>query len=217
MKPTVLYIDDDLLVADKPAGVAAVPGGWETGEASLFEQLEAEHGKLWIVHRLDRITSGVIVYARNAEAHRTLSGSFESREVHKTYHALVVGCPDWNEYACRLPLRADVGHNHRTAINHSEGQAALTRFRLRERFRANALLEASPETGRTHQIRAHIAALRFPILGDELYRAPSTELIERPALHAWSLELEYGGKPLAFNAPYPKDFQQALEKLRAGH
>ena len=212
----VLHIDDQILVAAKPTGIAAVPGGWEQDAPSLLETLTAEHGRLWIVHRLDKITSGVIVYARTAEAHRTLSLLFESRQVHKTYHAIVCGSPDWNEYACRLPLRADVGHSHRTAINHSEGQAALTRFHVRERFRAYTLLEAAPETGRTHQIRAHIAALRFPILADSLYRAPATELIGRPALHAYSLEFEYRNQPLSFTAPYPQDFLQALEKLRTG-
>ena len=216
IRELVLHADEQILVAAKPAGMAAVPGGWEIDAPSLLETLAAEYGHLWIVHRLDKITSGVIVYARSAEAHRTLSLLFESHEVHKTYHAIVCGRPEWNDYTCRLPLRADVGHNHRTVINHSEGQAALTRFRVRERFRGHALLEAAPETGRTHQIRAHIAALQFPILADSLYRAPNTELIARPALHAYSLEFEFGGNPLDFTAPYPQDFLQALEQLRAG-
>ena len=216
MKTDVLYSDDELLVVNKPAGISAVPGGWDPDEASLSRRLEGEFGRVWIVHRLDKVTSGAILFARTAEAHRAMSLLFETRAMHKVYHALVVGCPEWNEYACRLPLRADVGHNHRTVINHSEGQPALTRFRVRERFHLHALLEAAPETGRTHQIRAHIAALQFPILADRLYRAPSTSLIDRPALHAYSLEFEAGGKPLAITAPYPPDFREALETLRAG-
>jgi RluA family pseudouridine synthase len=216
IREQVLHADEQILVADKPAGMAAVPGGWEKDDPSLLKQLEAEYGRLWIVHRLDKVTSGVIVFARTAEAHRTLSLLFETRAVHKAYHAILCGVPVWDEYTCRLPLLVDVGHNHRTAVNRKSGQAALTRLRVRERFAAYALVEASPETGRTHQIRAHLSALGFPILADRLYRAPATELIERPALHAYSLELEYGDRPFSFTAPYPEDILQALKKIGAG-
>ncbi len=212
----ILYVDDELLVVNKDAGMAAVPGGWEAGGPSLAGALEAEYGRVWIVHRLDRVTSGVIVFARSAAAHRTLSQMFESRDVHKTYHALVCGVPGWEQYACRLPLLADVGHRHRTVVNQKRGQAALTRFRLLRGALDAALVEASPETGRTHQIRAHLSALDFPILGDTLYGAPSSDLIARPALHAYSLVFEYSGKIRRFTAPYPQDFRQALDKLEKG-
>ena len=214
----ILFEDPVLLAVNKPAGMAAVPGGWEQAGPSLLETLEAERGRLWIVHRLDRVTSGVIVFARSAEAHRTLSQEFESRNVHKTYLAIVCGAPGWNDYACRLPLLVDVGHNHRTVVNKKKGQEALTRFRVRERFTGHALLEASPETGRTHQIRSHLSALGFPILADTLYRAEPTDLIDRPALHAQSLRLTHpqSGQPLALTAPYPDDFAAALARLRAG-
>jgi len=87
---------------------------------------------------------------------------------------------------------------------------------VRERFAAHSLIEATPETGRTHQIRAHLAALGFPILADKLYGAPPTDLIAHPALHAYSLEFSFSGKPFSFTAPYPTDFEKALQKLRAG-
>jgi RluA family pseudouridine synthase len=208
-----LYSDDSLLVLNKPSGLASVPGGWEADETSLFEQAQAEYGKLWIVHRLDRVTSGVILFARSAAAHRTLSLLFETRAVHKTYHAIVVGLPPWEEQTCRAPLRADAGRSHRTVVDEARGRAAVTRFRVRERYAAHALTEAMPESGRTHQVRAHAAALTFPILGDVLYGAPPTDLIARPALHAYSLEFEFEGKSFVFAAPYPDDFENALSSL----
>ncbi len=214
----ILYSDDALIAVAKPAGMAAVPGGWEDDSPSLKESLEAEYGQLWIVHRLDKVTSGVIVFARTAEAHRSLSQSFETHSTRKTYVAIVCGCPQWKDYTCRLPLLVDVGHRHRTAINKARGREALTRFQVQERFAAHALMEASPETGRTHQIRAHISALGFPILADTLYGAEISDLIGRPALHARSLVLEHpiSGRQLTLSAPLPRDFLDALEGLKAG-
>jgi tRNA pseudouridine32 synthase/23S rRNA pseudouridine746 synthase len=212
----ILHSDDQFLAAAKPAGMATVPGGWDSDSPSLLKVLEGEYGRLWIVHRLDKVTSGVVVFARSAEAHRALSLAFESHAVHKTYVAIVNGTPEWNDYACRLPLLVDVGHNHRTVINKTNGQVALTRFRVRERYAAHALLEASPETGRTHQIRAHISALGFPVLADTLYRAEPTDLINRPALHAQSLTLTHpvSGQILTLTAPIPADFAAALARLK---
>jgi RluA family pseudouridine synthase len=223
MKLEILHADLDLLVVNKPAGIAAIPEGWEKDAPHLRGMLEAEFGPstgpgqaVWVVHRLDKITSGVIVFARTAAAHRTLSLLFESHEVAKTYHALVCGVPAWDKVTARQPLRVDVGHSHRTAVDWKKGIAAVTHFQVRERFARYVLLEASPETGRTHQVRAHAAALGFPLLADMLYGAPSTDLILRPALHAYALEFSFSGKSFAFTAPYPDDFATALNKLRAG-
>lgn len=214
-----LYQDDSILVVNKPSGLATVPGGWEKGAPSLVRLLEADYGKLWIVHRLDKVTSGVVVFARTAAAHRTLSLLFESHAVTKTYHALVCGAPRWDEHTARHPLRINVGHGHRTVVDHRRGKPSETAFRVLERFRSHALLAAVPATGRTHQIRAHLAALGFPLLADKLYDAPrvgqdSILSPPRPALHAWSLEFEFEGKPLSFTAPYPEDFTQTLASLR---
>jgi len=220
----ILYSDELLLVVNKPPGLATVPGGWEEDTSNLLELLEAEYGSadgpekaIWIVHRLDRVTSGVVLFARTAEAHRALSLLFESRAVHKVYHALVTGLPSWEQQTARQPLRADVGHSHRTAVDWKNGKPAVTHFRVSERFKDCALLEAIPETGRTHQVRAHAAALGFPLLADTLYSALPTGLISRPALHAYSLEFEFQGKLFSFTAPYPDDLKAALRLLRRGH
>ncbi|MBN2388929.1 MAG: RluA family pseudouridine synthase [Anaerolineales bacterium] len=216
MSVNLLFENAHLLAVDKPAGLATIPEGWERQAPHLRGLLETEYGKVWIVHRLDKVTSGVIVFARDAETHRVLSLLFESRAVHKVYHALVTNTPNWEERTARHRLRPGVGRPQRTVVDHARGQSAETGFRVGERFASAALLEAIPASGRTHQIRAHAAALGLPLLGDSLYGAPPTEIINRPALHAYRLAFEFDGQPLAFSAPYPKDFETALKKLKAG-
>ena len=212
----ILYSDADILVVNKPAGLATVPGSWEAGSTSLLQALEVEYGRLWVIHRLDKVTSGLVVFARNPEAHRNLSMQFEQHETHKLYHAIVNGVPAWEEHTARHPLRINVGHSHRTAIDHAKGKPSETTLHVLERYDGYALLAASPKTGRTHQVRVHASALGFPLAGDHLYGAPPTNLIARPALHAQSLEFSYKGQPFQFTAPYPADFKQALAQLRAG-
>ena len=135
----------------------------------------------------------------------------------KVYHALVEGDPPWEAYTSRQSLRTDGDRRHRTVVDHRGGKEAVTHFRLLERFTGYALLEARPETGRTHQIRAHLAALRLPIAGDDLYGGKISPgfAIERPLLHAWSLDFTHPGRKEALHleAPYPEDFQAALAKL----
>jgi RluA family pseudouridine synthase len=212
-----LHLDASLLVLDKPAGLPVTPDGWVKGAPHLAALAESEYGKLWIVHRLDKITSGVLVLARTPEAHRILSVQFEKHETTKVYHGIANGSPAWTERTARHPLRGDVGHKHRTVVDHRRGKPSTTQFIVRQRFRANALLEARPITGRTHQVRVHAAALQFPLLGDSLYGATATGLIDRPALHALSLTLAHpvSRVPMTFTAPYPEDFQRALASLEA--
>lgn len=210
-----MYLDDQMLVVNKPAGLSVLPDGWERDKPYLVSLLEAEYGRIWIVHRLDKITSGVMVLALTAEAHRALSLQFERHAAQKCYHALANGTPAWAMKTARHPLRGDVGHKHRTAIDQKAGKASETEFEVIRRFRAHVLLEARPLTGRTHQVRAHAAALGHPLLGDTLYGAAATDLIGRPALHAQSLALSHPvtGAALSFSAPYPEDFVEALERL----
>ena len=212
-----IYADTNILVVNKPSGLATVPGSWEEEFASLVKELAADSGRLWVVHRLDKITSGLVVFARNPEAHRTLSMLFERHETHKLYHTLAVGVPAWEQHTARHPLRINVGHSHRTIVDNAKGKPSETAFQVMERFNGYALLAAAPATGRTHQVRVHAYALGFPILGDTLYSAPETNLIGRPALHAYSLEFSFNGKAYQFTAPYPKDFSTALNNLRAVH
>lgn len=211
----VLFADEHILVLDKPAGLPVLPDGWEKDAPYLVKLLEDEYGKIWIVHRLDKTTSGVMVFARTAEAHRALNIQFEGREAEKVYHAIVEGNPNWNEKVAKFPLRADVGKKHRTAVDDKRGKPSETRFRILKRYQDWALVEAKPLTGRTHQIRVHAYALGHPLVGDILYGASETDLILRPALHAYSLAFTHPatGERLTFRAERPEDFVSALERL----
>jgi len=216
----IIHSDEHILVVNKPAGLAVLPEGWDPQAPYLERILEAEAGRVWVVHRLDKSTSGVMIFARTAEAHRALNIEFDKHETEKHYHAITVGVPPWGERTARHPLRINVGHRHRTMVDHRNGQPSETHFRVLERYSANALLEASPMTGRTHQIRVHAYASGYPLLGDVLYSAPASNIIGRPALHAHNLTITHpqSGERLTFRASYPDDFRSALQYLtQTGH
>lgn len=215
MQDIILFEDAEILIVNKPAGLPVLPDGWDKDAPYLVRSLEQYSRKLWVVHRLDKITSGVMVFARSAEAHRLLNMQFEGHETKKIYHAIIVGSPGWEKHIARHPLRVDVGHKHRTLVDNRKGKSSETYFHILERYNGFSLLEALPATGRTHQVRAHASALGYPLLGDSLYGAPETTLIDRPALHAYSLSFKHPAnlERVAFIAPIPPDFQTAVEKL----
>jgi RluA family pseudouridine synthase len=229
-----LYLDDSYLAVNKPAGLPSLPDGYDSSAPHLKGLLEPLYGRLWIVHRLDRDTSGVLLLARSAVAHRELNRRFEQRQVVKRYHAVICGCPDWEQKEVRLPLRPDGDRRHRTIVDEQRGKPSTTEFHLLARLGRYALVEASPHTGRTHQIRAHLSAIGLPILGDTLYGGQAglytsmlkpgftcgsqkeCALIERSALHAFSLDLAHPERVenLHLEAPYPKDFKATLRMLQ---
>ncbi len=170
----VIWHDDALLVVNKPAGLPTLVDGYDPQAPFLAGILKKDWDPLWIVHRLDRQTSGVIIFARTALAHRDLNIQFEKRLAQKTYHALVIGSPDWSEKSISLPLRANGDRKHRTVIDAQRGKAARTDFSLLETFADYALVAAQPRSGRTHQIRAHLAAIGHPIVMDLLYGPKSS-------------------------------------------
>ena len=211
----ILFEDRYLLVVDKPAGLSVLPDGWEKDAPYLLKLLEEEHGKLFVVHRLDKVTSGVMVFAHDAETHRALNIQFEKHEAQKVYHAIVEGNPIWEEKITKFPLRVNVGHRHRTVVDDRNGKPSETRFRVLKQYPAAAWVEASPRTGRTHQIRVHAAAVGHPLLGDTLYGAQETAIIARPALHAYSLHFRHplSHEAVTFTAQHPQDFAAALKLL----
>jgi len=211
----IIFQDKTLIVLNKPAGIPVLPDGWEKDSPYLVKMLEEEFGRVWVVHRLDKITSGVMVFARDAESHRALNMQFENHEVEKVYHAIVEGNPKWEEKVAKHPLRVNVGHKHRTVVDDRNGKPSETRFRLRELYQSSALIEAMPKTGRTHQVRVHAKAVGHPLVGDVLYGAAESKIIARPALHALSLTFTHPvtHERLAFQAEYPQDFATALKLL----
>jgi RluA family pseudouridine synthase len=211
----VLQRDQEVIVLNKPAGLSVLPEGWDPDAPYLVKMLEEQYGRIWVVHRIDKITSGVMVFALTAEAHRDLNIQFEKHQVEKTYHAIMNGLPAWDEKTTKFPLRVNVGHKHRTMVDNKNGMRSETRLKVLKRYQAQVLVEARPLTGRTHQIRVHAYALWHPLLGDVLYSAPETKLISRPALHAYSLAFAHPKtkESMTFAAPYPEDFQNAIHVL----
>ncbi len=215
----VLFADDYLLVVAKPAGLLTVPDGWQPDLPHLAALLAPQWGRLWVVHRLDRETSGVMVLARTAGAHRALNAQFAQREIRKTYHAIVFGEPVWRQRTVSLRLTLNRGRRKRTVVD-ARGKPARTEVRVLQRFGAFSLLEAVPRTGRRHQVRVHLFALGFPIVNDPLYGDATDDHplpIQRLALHARRLTFQHPatGETMGFTAPHPPDFAAALENLAA--
>lgn len=229
----ILYFDEAILVVNKPPGLPSLPDGYDASAPHLKSVLQDEFGDLWIVHRLDRQTSGVIVLARSAIAHRHLNTQFEQRQVSKSYHALVSGNPGWEEKTVRFPLRPNGDRRHRTIVDAENGKPAVTELKVKHYYPGvnMCLIEAIPHTGRTHQIRAHLAAIGHPLIADVLYGGskallcsqilPPTSfttdipLLERAALHANSLEFVHPTRSerVIFYAPYPADLARVLQLL----
>ena len=229
----VLYEDADVIVLNKPAGLVVHPGaGNPTGtlvNALLFrDPALALIPRAGIVHRLDKDTSGVMVVARTLPAHTSLVEQLSARGVHRQYLAVVVGSMVSGGTATGA-IDRHPRDRIRMAVR-EEGRDAVTHYRLRERFRAHTALECRLETGRTHQIRVHMAHLKYPIIGDPLYGGPlklpkhATEGLiaalrgfRRQALHAEILEFTHpvSGEPVRVSAPVPDDMVNLLAALRA--
>ncbi len=223
---TVVYADDEILVVDKPVGVAAHPSpGWTgptvTGGVAAMGYLLASGGaeeRHGIVHRLDAGTTGLMVLARSEAAYPWLKRAFKERTVDKGYHALVQGHPDPSTGTVDAPIDRSPTHDWRFAVV-GGGRPSVTHYSTIEAFPAASLLDITLETGRTHQIRVHMAALRHPCVGDAVYGADpklAARLgLSRQWLHAVRLGFAHPGTgaQVSFNSPYPADLAAALEKL----
>ena len=224
----ILFEDDDVVVVNKPIGVAAHPTtGW-TGPTVIGGLLGAGHTvatsgaaeRQGIVHRLDANTTGAMVVAKSERAYSRLKRAFHDREVDKRYHALVQGHPDPFRGTVDAPIDRHPSGDGRFAVV-AGGRPSVTHYDTIEAFRAASLLDINLETGRTHQIRVHMAALRHPCCGDLLYGADPTLAarlgLTRQWLHAVRLGFEHPatGEWLEFDAPYPADLQHALDLVRA--
>ncbi len=207
----VLYEDERLVAAAKPVGQDTIPARGVT----VFEPLNlsvARHigGRVFVVHRLDREASGLVLFAKDAEAHRLLCVRFEQHKVDKTYLALVQGRVD-KEGVVELPLRAF--GSGRIGVD-AAGRPSLTRYRPLRAFAQATLLEARPMTGRRHQLRVHLYAIAHPILGDMKYGSPRpVGGAPRLMLHAVALSIEGPAGPLTLRCEPPEDFTRVLDAL----
>jgi 23S rRNA pseudouridine1911/1915/1917 synthase len=218
---TVRYEDDDLLVVDKPAGVVVHPArGHASGTLSqALAGLAAggEEGRAGIVHRLDRDTSGLLVVARSAEAHRRLKRALQARDITREYVALVEGRPPARTGTIDAPIGRDRRVRTRMSTDTDAPRHAVTHFAVAEALPRTTLLDVRLETGRTHQIRAHLQAIGHPVLGDPEYGGARRLGLERQFLHAGRLRFAqpFTGAPVDVRSPLPEDLAAALERARA--
>lgn len=228
----ILFQDADILAINKPSGLLTIPDGFQPDLPHVRALLEPTWGRLWIVHRLDKGTSGVLLLARNPEAHRQLNDQFTRHSILKDYRAIVVGNSGKDQWDVTFPLKVNGDRDHRTVIDTISGKPASTHFTTLKRFAGGySLLAVQPRTGYTHQIRAHLAACGLPILGDTLYKSKPQEEFDkmlgivppsrvvtalRLGLHAFHLEFSHpaNNKVITVTAPYPMDFLALLNNLK---
>jgi RluA family pseudouridine synthase len=230
---SILLEDDALIAINKPAGLLVLPDRYNGEFINLYNLLKDTFGTIYVVHRIDKDTSGVVLFAKSPEAHTLLNTAFEERRVEKKYFAIVIGIPKANTGSINLPIIENDGGNHRMKVDEKNGKEARTDFKVIEQLDKYALIEAHPYSGRTHQIRVHLNAVGLPILADPLYgdgrgfllstikrnyrqKGEEQPLIARTALHAFSLSLAHPmtKAKILIEAPLPKDMDAVLKALR---
>jgi len=221
----ILFEDDHMFALNKPAGLVVHPSAGHNDGGTLVELVEAKLGagpwpdanRPGLVHRLDRDTSGVIVMAKTPEAHRKLSLQFARRQTKKTYVALAKGVIAIDEGVLESHLARHPGKRQRFAVSGVQGRWSSTKFKVLKRAENATLVELNPLTGRTHQIRVHLASYGHPILGDHVYGLVEKEFdfVKRHLLHARTLQIKHpvSGEEMLFEAPLPADFQHALKVI----
>jgi RluA family pseudouridine synthase len=222
IKKYITYEDSDIIAVNKPCGLLTIPDGYDPTKPNIHDLLKDRYENVYNVHRLDKVTSGILVFAKNAEAHRHLNLLFMERRIHKVYIALAYGSPIWENVMVNLPLRINGDRRHRTVIDKNHGKAAQTAIRVIQRNNTYFSCEILPKTGYTHQIRAHLSIYGHPVIGDSLYtRLKSINKKEKLLiknenifLHAFSIDLSaFFGKSVKLQAKLPQYFVERDSKL----
>lgn len=232
-KPVIIYEDEHLVVVNKPANYLSIPDRYKPDLPNIQQFLKNKFGEIFTIHRLDRETSGIILFAKDAETHKALSLQFENRKVEKYYLAIVGGNVFEDEGKIDKPI-AKHPSNQRMIIA-KQGKPSLSHYKVVEKFRGYTLLEVQIMTGRTHQIRVHLQAIGYPLAVDPIYarkeafylseikgkkyrRIDEEErpLVSRCTLHAQSLVIHHPktGEAMRFEAEAPKDIRAMLKQLR---
>jgi 23S rRNA pseudouridine1911/1915/1917 synthase len=221
LTPRIVHLDDSLAVVDKPAGLVVHPAPSHTGPTLVDALAEilgggADPERPGIVHRLDRGTSGLLVVAREDAAHAALQAQVQRREVERVYLALAGGRLGSRTGTIDAPIGRASRQRHRMAVSGAAARQARTHFEVLELLPRESYLEAKLETGRTHQIRAHFAAIGHPLTGDETYGGAARYGLQRQFLHAHRLAFAHpvSGERLSFESPLPGDLTAALEQAR---
>ncbi len=229
----VVHEDDELIVLNKPSGLLVLPDRYHKSITNLFDILNARYGRIFVVHRIDKETSGLLVFAKTEQSHRSLNQQFEQRTTEKVYAAICVGEKEEDRGEVDLPMSEYSGKRGKMKIDRLNGKEAKTVYTVTERFRGYSFVEARPKTGRTHQIRLHLSSVNLPILGDGLYgggagfylstvkpgyrmKEEERPLLSRVALHAQRISFVHptGGNQVTFESELPKDMNIVLHYLR---
>ena len=234
-KPQIIAEDDSIVVVNKPAGWLSIPGRYDKERVNIFDYLKKKRAALYTVHRIDKDTSGVLCFAKTAAAHKHLNQQFEHRKIEKIYVGIVQGRVEQDEGELDYPIAADPQKPGKMRV-YAKGKSATTHFRVLERFQRYTYLELRPVTGRTHQLRIHLAYYAHPLIIDPLYHTSSgfylsvlkgkkyklgknnieKPLLNRTPLHAQCLTVLHPDTQeiRMYAAPLPKDMKAVLRQLR---
>ena len=206
----ILFVDHDIIIVNKPSGMLSVPGRGADKQACLINHIQTRYPEALIVHRLDMDTSGLMVLARSKESHRHLSRQFQERQTQKSYAAVCSGIPNRAQGKTCLPMRCDWERRPLQMIDFKQGKYAETHWKVIQQYTQSFLVELSPVTGRSHQLRLHMKSLGHPILGDNLYADTfALSSASRLMLHAQQLRFTHPKTltPMAFECPAEFDIQ----------
>lgn len=231
----ILYEDEDYVILNKQPNILTIPDRYDVFLPNLQQMLEVKHDKIFVVHRLDKETSGVIIFAKNEIAHKELTKQFFERKVEKIYLAVTYGVIPVDKGKIELPIAENQNEPQKVKIDFINGKQSITEYRVLERFKDYTLVETKPITGRRHQIRIHFATIGYPLVADGLYSKKDEFLlseikknykfkkdesekpiINRTALHSYQIKFYHFRKKqtVKFTAEPPKDFELLVKYLR---